>query len=35
LGASILGSLGHFNEMWITKAEYEEHGASIINRKCP
>jgi len=35
LGASILGSLGSFNEMWITKAEYEEHGASIINRKCP
>jgi actin-related protein len=35
LGASILGSLGTFHEMWITKAEYEEHGASIINRKCP
>ncbi len=35
LGASILGSLGSFHEMWITKAEYEEHGTSIVNRKCP
>jgi len=35
LGGSILGSLGTFHEMWITKAEYEEWGCSIINRKCP
>ena len=35
LGGSILGSLGTFQEMWITKAEYEEHGSSIVNRKCP
>jgi actin-related protein len=35
LGASILGSLGSFHDMWITKAEYEEHGPSIVNRKCP
>jgi len=35
LGGSILGSLGSFHEMWITKAEYEEHGTSIVNRKCP
>jgi len=35
LGGSILGSLGAFHEMWITKAEYEECGAAIINRKCP
>ena len=35
LGASILGSLGSFHDMWITKAEYEEHGTSIVNRKCP
>ena len=35
LGASILGSLGSFHEMWITKKEYEEHGTSIVNRKCP
>ncbi len=35
IGASILGSLGSFHEMWITKAEYEEHGTAIVNRKCP
>lgn len=35
LGGSILGSLGSFHEMWITRAEYEEWGSSIVNRKCP
>ncbi|GKY96905.1 actin-like 6A [Mayamaea pseudoterrestris] len=35
LGGSILGSLGSFHEMWITKAEYEEWGTAIVNRKCP
>jgi actin-related protein len=35
IGGSILGSLGTFNEMWITKAEYEEWGSAIVNRKCP
>lgn len=35
LGGSILGSLGTFHEMWITKAEYEEWGTAIVNRKCP
>jgi actin-related protein len=35
LGGSILGSLGSFHEMWITKAEYDEWGSSIVNRKCP
>lgn len=35
LGGSILGSLGTFNEMWISKAEYDEWGCSIVNRKCP
>jgi len=35
LGASILGSLGSFHDMWITKAEYEEYGPSIVSRKCP
>jgi len=35
LGGSILGSLGVFHEMWITKAEYEEWGSAIVNRKCP
>jgi actin-related protein len=35
LGGSILGSLGTFHDMWITKAEYDEWGSSIVNRKCP
>lgn len=35
LGGSILGSLGTFHDMWITRAEYEEYGTAIVNRKCP
>jgi actin-related protein len=35
LGGSILASMGTFHDMWITKAEYEEWGSAIVNRKCP
>ena len=35
LGGSILGSLGSFHEMWFTKAEYDEFGAQLVDRKCP
>ena len=35
LGGSILGSLGTFHDMWITKADYDEWGSAIVNRKCP
>ena len=35
LGGSILGSLGTFHDMWITRAEYDEYGTAIVNRKCP
>lgn len=35
LGGSILASLGQFHDMWITKQEYAEYGASIIDKKCP
>lgn len=35
LGASILGSMGTFHDMWITRAEYDEWGSAIVNRKCP
>jgi len=35
IGGSILASLGSFQQMWISKAEYEEHGRSIVERKCP
>lgn len=34
IGGSILASLTTFQSMWITKAEYEEHGPSIVHRKC-
>ncbi|EEY62877.1 actin-like protein [Phytophthora infestans T30-4] len=35
LGGSILASLGSFHEMWMSKAEYAEHGATLIHKKCP
>jgi actin-related protein len=34
LGGSILASLGTFNQLWISKKEYEEIGPSIIETKC-
>ncbi|KAF1744167.1 hypothetical protein MXB_1787 [Myxobolus squamalis] len=34
LGGSILCSLSTFQEMWVTKDEYEEVGGSIIHQKC-
>ena len=35
LGGSILGSLGTFQDMWISRRDYEEFGSAIVNRKCP
>ncbi|CAN8065703.1 unnamed protein product [Agarophyton chilense] len=35
IGGSIISSLGTFQQAWISKAEYEEHGAMIATRKCP
>jgi actin beta/gamma 1 len=34
IGGSILSSLSTFEEMWITKSEYDESGPSIVHRKC-
>lgn len=34
IGGSILGSLGTFHQMWISKQEYEETGKFIIDKKC-
>jgi len=34
IGGSILASLSSFDSMWVTKAEYDESGSSIIHRKC-
>merc|ERR1719204_1507835 len=33
IGGSILASLSTFEDMWITKAEYDESGPSIVHRK--
>jgi len=34
IGGSILCSLPSFEDLWITKKEYEEFGPSIVHRKC-
>ena len=34
LGGSILASLSAFEQMWISKQEYDESGPSIVHRKC-
>ena len=34
IGGSILSSLSTFEEMWISKNEYDEGGPSIVQRKC-
>lgn len=34
IGGSILASLSTFQQMWITKAEYDEEGPRIVTRKC-
>jgi actin-related protein len=33
LGASILTSLGSFNQLWITQAEYNDFGSFVIEKK--
>ncbi|KAG2486149.1 hypothetical protein HYH03_015113 [Edaphochlamys debaryana] len=35
IGGSILSSLGSFQQLWMSKKEYAEHGAPLVNRKCP
>ena len=32
VGGSILASLATFKSMWVTRAEYEEHGAAVLHR---
>lgn len=34
IGGSILSSLTTFQDMWVTKAEYDESGPGIVHRKC-
>lgn len=35
IGGSILASLGSFQQLWMSKSEYDEVGASGIEAKCP
>ncbi|MEQ2185838.1 actin [Goodea atripinnis] len=34
IGGSILGSLSTFQQLWISKQEYDESGPGIVHRKC-
>jgi actin len=34
IGGSCLASMSSFQDMWITKADYAEHGPSIVHKKC-
>lgn len=34
IGGSILASLTTFQQMWISKQEYDESGPSIVHHKC-
>merc|ERR1712045_259186 len=34
IGGSILSSLSTFQDMWISKDEYDESGPGIVHRKC-
>lgn len=34
IGGSILSSLSTFQQMWVSKTEYDEMGPSIVHRKC-
>lgn len=34
VGGSVLASLGSFHQMWVSKEEYAEHGAQIVDKRC-
>ncbi|CAH2058413.1 unnamed protein product [Thlaspi arvense] len=34
IGGSILASLSTFQQMWMTKEEYDEYGEEIVHKKC-
>lgn len=33
IGGSILASLATFKTMWVSRSDYEEHGAALLNRR--
>lgn len=34
IGGSVVACLSSYQDLWVTKKNYEEHGPSIVNRKC-
>lgn len=34
IGGSVVSALNTFQSMWITQADYEDSGPSIVHRKC-
>lgn len=34
MGGAALASMSSFQDNWISKAEYEESGSSIVHKKC-
>ena len=34
IGGSVLGSLGTFHQMWISREEYKEYGPAIVEKRC-
>ncbi|KAK4496898.1 hypothetical protein PRZ48_011347 [Zasmidium cellare] len=34
IGGSVLASLGTFHQMWVSRQEYEEFGARIVEKRC-
>ncbi len=34
IGGAILASLSSFQQMWISKQDYDESGPGIVHRKC-
>lgn len=34
IGGSILASLGSFHQMWISRKEYDENGAGLVEKRC-
>ena len=34
IGGSIMASLGTFQQLWVSKLEYEDEGPSCIDRRC-
>jgi actin-like protein 6B len=35
IGGSIMGCLGSFQQLWVSKAEWAEHGESVLQKRCP